>query len=162
MSTTTDEVLGTRNGSGVVESDLADDTEPDYAGMSDDERETAVAELLATGQVTETQARERVYGVGASPEAESAPPKPMQIPIPGTIQGISTEPGGSAPTVSEARMLGGSLPIEGEFEGEEFVQLLVTAKVGEVAFVYTTDDWGNTTVVKRRHKMRMISVRRAE
>ena len=136
MSTVTDETLnGTGPGdvpepTGIIESDLAEDTEPQAAD------ETPEAEV------------------------DQQPPKPMQIPIPGTIEGISSLPGGSAPTVSEARLMGGSLPIEGEFEGEEFVTLVVTAKVNEVDFVYTTDDWGNTTVVKRRHKMRMISVRR--
>lgn len=97
----------------------------------------------------------------AEAEVEQRPPKPMQIPIPGTVEGISSNPGGSSPTSSEARILGGSLPIDGEFEGEEYVELVVTAKVGEVDFIYTYDDWGNTKNVKRRHKFRMISVRRA-
>lgn len=117
--------------SGVVESDLAEDT----------------------GQEDPPAASEQ--------EVEQKPPKPMQIPIPGTVEGISSDPGGSAPTSSEARLMGGSLPIEGEFEGEEYVELVVTAKVSEVDFIYTFDDWGATKNVKRRHKMRLISVRRA-
>lgn len=160
MSTTiTDETIGTGEANGVVDSDHAEDTEPDYAAMTDDER-TAEFEALVEGGMDTAEASAKVWGETEGAPAQK-PQKPMQIPIPGTVEGISTDPGGSAPTISEARLMGGSLPIEGEFEGEEFVTLLITAKVNEVDFVYTTDDWGNTTVVKRRHKMRMISVRRA-
>lgn len=131
------------------------ETELEPAEGDDVEGVRTGAEPLGAGAVEGDESE-------ATPEPEPPrPPKPMQIPIPGTVQGISTDPGGSAPTVSEARLMGGSLPIDGEFEGEEFVELIVTAKVGEVDFVYTSDDWGNTKVVKRRHKMRMISVRRA-
>lgn len=96
------------------------------------------------------------------PEAEvEAPVKPMQIPLPGDFTGLDDVAGGAQPTTSEARLLGGSLPIEGQFAGEEIVTLVVEAKVSEVHVVYTTDDWGQTKAVKRRHRMRMISVRRA-
>lgn len=114
-----------------------------------------------TGVVESDLAEDTPDDTSAEAPVEQKPPKPMQIPIPGTVEGISSDPGGSAPTTSEARLMGGSLPIEGEFEGEEFVELIVTAKVGEVDFIYTFDDWGQTKNVKRRHKMRMISVRRA-
>jgi hypothetical protein len=147
MTTITDETIGTGQANGVVDSDLAEDTEPDYAGMTDDERQAAFEALVEEG-VDAAEASTRVWGETDGEPAQK-PVKPMQLPLPGTFEGISTNPGGSAPTVSEARLLGGSLPIEGEFEGEEFVHLLVTAKVNEVGFVYTTDDWGNTTVVKR-------------
>lgn len=123
------------DGVGVVESDLAEDTPPETGGESSPE---------------------------SAPVAEQKPPKPMQIPIPGTTEGISDVAGGTLPTSSEARILGGSIPIEGEFEGEEFVTLTITAKVSEVDFVYTYDDWGKTKNVKRRHKFQMMSVRRAQ
>jgi hypothetical protein len=95
----------------------------------------------------------------AEGEAE-APQKPMQIPLPGTLETISSTVGGPKPTSSEARLLGGSLPIEGQFPLDETVTLLVEVKVGAVEVVSTTDDWGNVKSVKRRHKMRMLSVRR--
>ena len=94
------------------------------------------------------------------PEAEALV-KPMQIPLPGDFTGLDDVAGGAQPTTSEARLLGGSLPIEGQFAGEEIVTLVVEAKVSEVHVVYTTDDWGQTKAIKRRHRMRMISVRRA-
>lgn len=98
----------------------------------------------------------------ADPEASAEKPTPpMQIPIPGTEQRITDVAGGSQPTSTEVRLLGGSLPVEGQFQGEETVTLLVEAKVGSVEVVYTTDDWGETKAVKRRHKLRMTSVRRA-
>jgi hypothetical protein len=101
-------------------------------------------------------------GEEETPAAEAKPPKPMQIPLPGDFSGLNDVAGGAQPTTSEARLLGGSLPIEGQFAGEEVVTLLVTAKVSEVHVVYTTDDWGATKAVKRRHRMRMVSVRRYE
>jgi hypothetical protein len=88
------------------------------------------------------------------------PTPPMQIPLPGTTETISGAAGGPRPTSSEARLLGGSMPIEGQFPLDETVTLLVEVKVGSVEVVSTTDDWGNVKNVKRRHKMRMISVRR--
>jgi hypothetical protein len=89
-----------------------------------------------------------------------APTPPMQIPLPGTLDHLSSAVGGPKPTSSEARLLGGSLPIEGQFPLDDTVTLIVEAKVGGVEIVSTTDDWGNVKSVKRRHKMRMVSVRR--
>lgn len=145
---------GTDDATGVVESDLAEDTGPDYDSMSDDEREQAVAELVATGQVTEEQARARVYG------EEQKPTPPMQIALPGDWDTISDAFGGAAPESSEIRLLGGKMPIEGSFaKGTEF-DILVRVKVTGVLGQDVTDDFGTVTRTVRRHMARMISVRR--
>jgi hypothetical protein len=145
---------GTDDATGVVESDLAEDTGPDYAAMSDDEREQAVAELVAAGQVTEDQARERVYGEVPKPTP------PMQIPLPGEWDTISDAFGGRAPESSEIRLLGGKMPIEGSFpKGAEF-DVLVRVKVTGVLGQDVTDEWGTVERTVRRHQARMISVQR--
>ncbi len=97
----------------------------------------------------------------AAEEPEEKPVPPMQIPLPGTENLISDRAGGANPTSSEARLLGGSLPIEGQFAKGDVVTLIVEAKVGSIEVVDATDDWGNVTNTKRRHKMRMLSVKRA-
>lgn len=141
---------------GVIESDAAHDTEPDYAGMSDDEREQAVAELVATGQINEEQARLRVYG---------EPPKPtppMQIPLPGLDADITSAFGGRAPDTSEIKLLGGKMPIEGSFPKGTVLDLHVRVKVTGVLGQDTVDAFGQEESTIRRHMARMISVRRIE
>lgn len=92
---------------------------------------------------------------------DETPVAPMQIPIPGSIESISSSFGGQKPTSSEMRLLGGKMPIEGQFSKGDTVLLLVEAKVTAVEGVDFTDDWGTIERTARRHKARMISVRRA-
>jgi hypothetical protein len=102
----------------------------------------------------------------AEPEAEEMPveePKPprlLQEPLPGDWTEISGEFGGDAPTVSEIRLMGGSLPIEGSFTKGTELQLLVTVRVSEVHGVDVLDGWGNSKRTIRRHRARLTSVRR--
>jgi hypothetical protein len=93
---------------------------------------------------------------------EPTPTPPMQIAIPGTFGNISLAAGGTPPTSSEVRLMGGRLPVEGQFHKGEIITLLVQAKVGEVAFIDTTDDWGNVQKTVRAHKARMLSVTRRD
>lgn len=124
------------------------------------------AEAAANGSgdraAAEATIEELAENGGAAEEPKPTPP--MQIPIPGTAKMLNDVAGGSQPTISEARLLGGSMPIIGgeQYNGEEIVTLEVRAKVGAVETVYTSDDWGQTKAVKRRHKLRMISVKPIE
>lgn len=93
-------------------------------------------------------------------EGEEKQVPPMQLALPGTKENITLTAGGARPTSSEVRLMGGRLPVEGQFEKGEIVTLIVEAKVGEVAFIDTTDDWGNVQKTVRAHKARMLSVKR--
>lgn len=91
---------------------------------------------------------------------EPKPTPPMQIPIEGMNEGIGASFGGARPTVSEIRLLGGKMPLEGSFQkGDEF-ELIVRVKVNGVLGQDVLDDWGKVTRTVRRHMARMISVRR--
>lgn len=92
-------------------------------------------------------------------EEEPKPTPPMQIPMPG-YDGISVEFGGAAPEFSEVRLLGGKMPIDGHFPKGAEIELVVKAKVTAVEGVDFTDDWGKVQRTVRRHKARLISVRR--
>lgn len=142
MATTTKEKAGAREA-------LAD-----AAAAADEE---TINSMNGTGD-TDLSVEDEASDAAAQ---EPAPKKPMQIPLPGTFDTLSSAVGGPKPTSSEARLLGGSLPIEGQFPLDDTVTLVVEVKVGSVEIVSTTDEWGAVTSVKRRHKMRMLSVRRA-
>lgn len=146
---------------GVVESDHAEDTSPEAPPITQADI-AKYHELVASG-VADSEARIQVWPDHTSEQLADVPrpTPPMQIPLPGIGTGLNDVAGGSMPTSSEARILGGSLPIDGQFAGEERVTLVVEAIVSEVHVVYTTDDWGATKAVKRRHRMRMLSVRKA-
>lgn len=146
---------------GVVDSDHAEDTPPEPAPIT--EAEVAKYHGLVASGVADSEARIQVWPEHTSEQLANVPrpTPPMQIPLPGIGTGLNDVAGGTMPTSSEARILGGSLPIDGQFAGEERVTLVVEAIVSEVHVVYTTDDWGATKAVKRRHRMRMLSVRKA-
>lgn len=93
---------------------------------------------------------------------EEKPLAPLQIPIPGTIERISLTAGGTAPGSSEARLIGARLPIEGQFQKGEYLDLHVKVKVGEVAFIDTTDEWGNVQKTVRAHKLRVQAITRLQ
>lgn len=91
---------------------------------------------------------------------EPKPTPPMQIPLPGDWDLISTEFGGRLPDRSEIRLLGGKMPIEGSFQkGAEF-DIVVRVKVTGVLGQDTVDAFGTEEGTVRRHFARMISVRR--
>lgn len=141
------------------------------------EDELARARALAQGKGEGGESADDKAAIAAAnstPDSESAggksiddmtdadtPTPPMQIPIPGTTDTISSVVGGAKPTVTEVRLLGGSLPVVGEFKKGDEITLIVTAKVGAVEFVDSQDEWGTTTKSIRRHKLRMTSVKRA-
>lgn len=143
---------------GVVESDLAEDSEPDYANMSDDERTAAFESLVESGTPAD-EASVQVWGETGEPVAKPTPP--MQIPLPGDWDAISDAFGGSAPTSSEIRLLGGKLPIDGSFAKGSEMDLIIRVKVTGVLGQDTVDAFGQEQGTVRRHMARMISVRRA-
>jgi hypothetical protein len=129
---------------------------------------TTTGEETREDQEAIDAANERPDGDGPSDEAKSIeemaeqdqPTPPMQIPLPGTQDTVSAVVGGGKPTSTEVRLLGGSLPVEGQFSKGEVVTLVVEARVGSVEFVDALDEWGTVTKTTRRHKLRMTSVKR--
>jgi hypothetical protein len=85
-----------------------------------------------------------------------------QMMIPGTAPTISMKVGGPKPTSAEMRIQGGAVGIEGEFQKEEVVHLLVTVRVEDVHFPSTRDKTGKVTSTKRLHLARPIAISRAE
>ena len=138
--------------------ELPDDDRQGITELADAEGRT-VEEVLryatAEGVSIEELARQRAE---TGDEPDELPP--MQIPIPGVTSGISTSAGGPKPTSSEARLMGASLPLEGQFPNDEFVTLLVEARVSDVQFPIQRDEFGNVKKVTRRHLLRPVSVRR--
>lgn len=93
-------------------------------------------------------------------EPEPKPPKLLQEPLPGDWDVISSEFGGTPPDVSEIRVLGGKMPIEGSFnKGDEF-DILVRVRVTGVLGQDIEDAYGTKQHTVRRHLARMVSVRR--
>jgi hypothetical protein len=95
---------------------------------------------------------------GVDPD-EAVPP--MQIPIPGVIERMSLSAGGQQPTSSEARLLGASIPIEGQFENGSLVTLVIECRVQNVMFPNTLGKYGDVEKTTRRHLLRPISITRA-
>jgi hypothetical protein len=136
---------------------LPEEERDNLVALADAEGMTVEQLAESQGKTIEQLARERAEG---GDEPEELPP--MQIPIPGVIEGISTTVGGPKPTSSEARLVGASLPIEGQFPNDALVVLVVEARVSDVSFPIVRDEWGNVTKVTRRHLLRPVSVRRFE
>lgn len=87
-------------------------------------------------------------------------PALMQEPIPGTGQQLSLTAGGDDPETSEVKFRGGSVPIEGQFDKGEIVNVMVKVRIAEVHFVDTIDKYGNVTGTVRRHVGKMQGVQR--
>lgn len=127
------------------------------------EDELARARRRGKAAAASAPAEDSIEALAQEPQEpeEPKPTPPMQVPLPGDWDTISTEFGGKAPESSEIRLLGGKLPIEGSFpKGTEF-DVLVRVKVTGVLGQDVTDEWGAVTRTVRRHMARMISVRRA-
>lgn len=85
---------------------------------------------------------------------------PEQQPLEGFRKALSSEAGGEAPDGSVIVLQGGALPLDGEFDKGEFVELLVRVRISAVSFVDKIDKHGNVTAVDRKHTARLSSVRR--
>ena len=83
-----------------------------------------------------------------------------QLPIPGTRPQLSGEAGGEAPESSTVKLRGGAVPIEGQFDKGEFLDVWVRVRVAEVHFVDTTDKYGNVTSTERKHVGRIVQTTR--
>jgi hypothetical protein len=96
------------------------------------------------------------------PEAveEPKPPKLLQEALPGLEAAISSAFGGSDPEVSEIRLLGGKMPIDGSFPKGTELDLIVRVRVTGVLGQDLEDAYGTKKHTVRRHFARMISVRR--
>lgn len=91
---------------------------------------------------------------------EELPTPPLQVALPGDWTGISAEFGGKTPEVSEIRLLGGRMPIDGSFaKGTEF-DVICRVKVSGVLGQDVIDEWGTVERTVRRHFAKLISVRR--
>jgi hypothetical protein len=96
----------------------------------------------------------------AEGEEEVEPTPPMQIPLEGFNETISTVPGGDRPQTASISLRGGKLTVEGEFKKGDVIELYVRAKVAEVHFVDTQDKFGEVVGTERKHVAKPIAVRR--
>jgi hypothetical protein len=140
----------------TVQEDIDAAVTDEFNETPDVEKETPAEEAARTGQSIEEIAEARAAGEGEEPK----PIPPMQLALPGTQERLSLSAGGKQPTSAEMRLLGGSMPIEGQFAKGETMTLLVEVKIGSVEFVDAVDEWGTVQRTSRRHKARMLSVKR--
>lgn len=91
-------------------------------------------------------------------EPEQIPP--MQIPLEGFGDSITSSPGGLRPTSSSVVLRGGKLPVEGEFKKGTEVELLVRCRVADVSYPDTHDEYGQPISCERRHTLKLMAVRR--
>jgi hypothetical protein len=136
---------------------MGTDTTDRHLSSVDAEEELA-RRADAEGKTIEELAAEREAGGDFDPDA-AEPVPPTQIPLPGTFETISKSAGGAAPTSSEIRIVGHRRPVEGQYQKGDVIRLEVEAKIGEVAFIDTTDEWGTVQKTVRAHKARMLGVR---
>jgi hypothetical protein len=95
-------------------------------------------------------------------QAEALEKQLGQLPIPGTIAELSLNAGGESPETASMKLMGGSLPVEGEFDKGDLVRVWVEGRVTSVEFVDHLGKDGYVESTERRHKMRMVRVRRAD
>lgn len=98
---------------------------------------------------------------GESIEDRAAQEPPSQEPIPGTGHQLTLIAGGDEPDSAEVKFRGGSVPIEGQFDKGEVVEVIIKIRIAEVHFVDKIDKFENVTSTVRRHQGKMVSVRRA-
>jgi hypothetical protein len=140
--------------------ELPDDEQAGITALADAEGvpvEEVIRNAAAEGKSIEELAAERAE---AGDEPTELPP--MQLAIPGTRDRLTDKAGGARPTVSEARFMGASVPIDGQFEGEQYLRVTTLVKVSAVSFVFAQDDWGETKTVTRRHLLRAVAVEGVE
>ena len=85
---------------------------------------------------------------------------PMQLPLEGFVPSISATPGGDRPTTASITIRGGKLAVTGQFSKGDVIELYVRAKIAEVHFVDTVDNFGEVTGTERKHIAKPIGVRR--
>jgi hypothetical protein len=85
---------------------------------------------------------------------------PMQVPLEGFTESITVTVGGARPQSSVVALRGGKLPVEGEFRKGDEIELYVRARVAEIHFVDTHDQYGEVTGTERRHIAKPVAVRR--
>jgi hypothetical protein len=110
------------------------------------------------GEATESGEPEKSIEAQAEALEESL----GQLPIPGTITELSLNAGGEKPETASLKLMGGTLPVEGEFDKGDLVRVWVEGRVTEVAFVDHLGKDGYPEGTERRHKVRMVRVRRVE
>lgn len=93
-------------------------------------------------------------------QAENLEQSMGQMPIPGTGHQLTLDAGGEMPQTASMKLLGGSLPLEGEFDKGEIVRVWVEGRISEVTFVDRIGADGYVEGTERRHKLRMTRVRR--
>ena len=100
-----------------------------------------------------------VEDLAEEPQPEEPTP-PMQVPLEGFGDTITTTPGGDRPKSSSVALRGGKLSVEGEFKKGDLVELYVQARIGTVAFVDTHDKYGTVTGTERQHIAVPVAVKR--
>lgn len=91
----------------------------------------------------------------------NSPGLPQQEPLPGTGSQLTLIAGGEEPNSSEVKFRGGAVPIEGQFDKGDIIEIVLKIRVGEVAFADSHDKYGNVTNTVRRHTGVMIGARRS-
>lgn len=92
-------------------------------------------------------------------ENPNSPALPAQEPLPGTGKQLTLLAGGEEPDSSEVKFRGGAVPLSGQYDKGDIIEVVLKIRVGEVAFADTHDKYGNVTSTVRRHTGVMIGVR---
>lgn len=90
----------------------------------------------------------------------NSPGLPQQEPLPGTGKQLTLIAGGEEPSSSEVKFRGGAVPLEGQYDKGDIVEVVLKIRIGEVAFADTHDKYGNVTSTVRRHTGVMIGATR--
>lgn len=80
--------------------------------------------------------------------------------IEGHRQQLTLLAGGEEPDSSSFKMQGGKVPVEGQFEKGDLIDLIVKVRVAEVDFVDKVDKDGYVVGTDRRHIAKPLSIRR--
>lgn len=114
-----------------------DDTDPAW----DDEPPESVEDKVEEGEQIAIDEPERLEGTSRRPQ-------------------LSLLAGGEEPDSSSFKMQGGKVPVEGQFDKGDTIDLLVKVRVAEVDFVDKHDKDGYVVGVDRRHIAKPLSIRR--
>jgi hypothetical protein len=102
-----------------------------------------------------------VDGQGTGEQEPLLDPEPEVERLEGTGRTqLTLMAGGEAPDSSSFRMQGGKVPVEGQFEKGDIIDLLVKVRVTEVDFVDKHDNDGYVVGTDRRHIAKPLSIRR--
>lgn len=112
-------------------------------------------------EIPDDDFREGEFEEGQSLEDLADQPMIEEPPLPGTVQQLSFDVGGESPTSSTLKLRGGSIPVEGIYKKGDTIQLIVSARISEIAFVDKIDASGYVTATERRQLARIESARRA-